>query len=297
MIQCGSVAFTNPDEYQAAIAALGVSTRLVLTGSTDFKARLTWLRLRHLLLVSARESVPRIAYLSLPPARAFVSFPVEKKHSIIWGGLELRLGDIAFHARGERTHHRTNQPNRWGMISLPYTQLGFYSKVLTGTRLGLPPLGQAIRPPASAAALLIERHLSACRLAETKPEMIACEEVERAMEQEFIHALINCLTVDHACSKRQVRRDEEDVLLRFEDALTDDDVRRRPSTSELSAAIGVTERTLRACCEKLLGLSPSRYLQLRQRQVRLGLERRAGVAMRPVARLLQTRLRDTIRLR
>jgi AraC-like DNA-binding protein len=288
MIQCGSVAFTDPDEYQAAIGALGVSAKLILTGSTDFKARLTWLRLRHLHLVCGRESVPRIAYLSLPPARAFVSFPVGQKLSVVWGGLELRLGDIAFHSRGERAHHRIDQPNRWGMISLPHTQLAFYSKVLTGVRLSLPQFGQAIRPPASAAALLIERHVSACRLAETKPEMIAHEEVERAMEQEFIHALINCLTFDSARSKRQLRREEEDVLLRFEDALTDDEVGRRPSTSELSAAVGVTERTLRACCAELLGLSPSRYLQLRQRHVKRGLERRAGVAMRPAARLLET---------
>jgi AraC-like DNA-binding protein len=287
MIQCGSVAFTNPDEYQAAIGALGVGAKLVLTGSTDFKARLTWLRLRHLHLVSGRESVPRIAYLSLSPARAFVSFPVDKKRSI-WGGLELRLGDIAFHARGERTHHWTKQPHRWGMISLPHSQLAFYSKALTGMRLDLPPFGQAIRTPASAAALLIQRHVRACRLAETKPEMIAHEEVERAMEQEFIHALINCLTVDNAWCKRQVKRDEEDVLLRFEDALTDDDVGRRPNTSQLSAAVGVTERTLRACCEELLGLSPSRYLQLRQRHVKRSLARHAGVAMRPTARLLQT---------
>jgi len=288
MIQCGSVAFTNPDEYQAAMGALGVGVKLVLTGSTDFKARLTWLRLRHLHLVSGRESVPRIAYLSLSPARAYVSFPVSKKLSIVWGGLELGLGDFSFHARGERMHHRTSQPHRWGMISLPHSQLAFYSKALTGMRLDLPPFGQAIRPPASAAAFLIERHVSACRLAETKPELIAHEQVERAMEQEFIHALINCLTIDSAWSKRQVRRDEEDVLLRFEDALTDDDVGRRPNTSELSAAVGVTERTLRACCEELLGLSPSRYLQLRQRHVKRGLERRAGVAMWPAARFLQT---------
>src|SRR5262245_63221233 len=123
MIQSGSVVFTHPDEYEAAIGALGISAKLVLTGSTDFKARLTWLKLRHLHLASGRESVPRIACLSLPPARAFVSFPIARKASIVWGGLELWLGEIAFHSRGERTYQRANQPNRWGIISLPHTQL------------------------------------------------------------------------------------------------------------------------------------------------------------------------------
>src|SRR5262245_35731259 len=114
MIQSGSVAFTHPDEYEAAIGALGISAKLVLTGSTDFKARLTWLKLRHLHLASGRESVPRIACLSLQPARAFVSFAVAKQTPIVWSGLELRLGDIAFHARGERTHQRTSQPEQLG---------------------------------------------------------------------------------------------------------------------------------------------------------------------------------------
>jgi hypothetical protein len=288
MIQCGSVAFTDPDEYEAGIGLLGVSAKLVLTSNTDFKARLTWLKLRHLHLASGRESVPRIACLSLPPARAFVSFPVGKRPSLVWGGLELRLGDVALHSRGERTHQRTNQPNRWGMISLPHTQLAFYSKVLTGVRLGVPQIGQVIRPPARAVAHLVELLSSACRLAETKPEMIAHEEVERAIEQELIHALINCLTVDNAWGRRQVRRDETDILLRFEDALTDDDVGRRPSTSKLSAAVGVTERSLRASCAQLLGLSPSRYLHLRQRQLTRGSPRRAGVAIRAAASPMQT---------
>src|SRR5262249_11586433 len=166
MIQCGSVAFTNPDEYQAGIGALGASAKFVLTDSTDFKARLTWLKLRHLHLASGRESVPRIACLSLPPARAFVSFPIARKASIVWVGLELRLGEIAFHSRGERTSQRASKPNKWAIISLPHTQLAFYSKVLTGAHLSVPPVGQAIRPPPRALAHLVELHSSACRLAE-----------------------------------------------------------------------------------------------------------------------------------
>src|SRR5262245_8753557 len=288
MIQCGSVTFTDLDEYQAGLGLLGVSAKFVLTANTDFKARLTWLKLRHLHLAGGRESAPRIACLSLPPARAFVSFPIGRKPSFVWGGLELRLGDVALHSRGERTHQRTSQPNRWGMVSLPHTQLAFYSKVLTGVRLSVPQVGQAIRPPANEIARLVELLSSACRLAETKPDVIAHEEVERAMEQEFVHALVNCLTVDNAWGKRQVRRDETDILLRLEDALTDDHVGRRPSTSQLSAAVGVSERSLRASCAQLLGLSPSRYLHLRQRQLPRGSQRRAGAAIGVASSLMQT---------
>jgi hypothetical protein len=102
MTQCGSVAFSNPNDHQAAIGISSASFTLVLTSSAAFKARLTWLQLRHLRLLSARESVPRIAWVTLPPARAFVSFPVSANVPPIRGEIELRSGDIVFHSRSGR---------------------------------------------------------------------------------------------------------------------------------------------------------------------------------------------------
>jgi len=67
----------------------GASFSLVLTDSAAFKARLAWLKLRHLHLLSGRESVPRIACVSLPSARAFVSFPA----SVNAGGPRNDLAD------------------------------------------------------------------------------------------------------------------------------------------------------------------------------------------------------------
>jgi hypothetical protein len=72
MTESGTATFTNPDDYCAAIR--GAHANLVLTGRGDFKARLTWLKLRHLHVIHGRESVARIAYVSLQPDRAFVSF-------------------------------------------------------------------------------------------------------------------------------------------------------------------------------------------------------------------------------
>jgi len=150
MIQCGSVAFTNPDDYQAAMGIGGASFSLVLTDSAAFKARLTCLKLRHLHLLSGRESVPRIACVSLPSARAFVSFPASVNAPLIWGGVELRSGDIVFHSRGEHTHQWTKGPSNWGLISLPHRQLAVYGKALTGLDLAVPQIGRIMRPPLSA---------------------------------------------------------------------------------------------------------------------------------------------------
>jgi len=97
-------------------------------------------------------------------------------------------------------------------------------------------------------------------VAETKPEILAHPEVVRAMEDELLHALVNCLIAD---DNSLIRRDQTDVVLRFEDALVEY-VDQRPSISELCAAINVTEWTLRACCTEVLGVSPSRYMYLRR---------------------------------
>ena len=267
MVHSGSAAFTNLNDYQTSIGLVGMSVNLILPGNADFRARLTWLKQRHLHLLSARESVPRIASLSFVPTRAFVSFPVIAKKAIICGGVELRLGDIMFHSRGERTHQWTKGESKWGIVSVPNSQLAAYAKALTGREITAPPVARIFRPPASVGAHLRCLHLSACRLAETKPEMLAHKEVARAIEQELIHALINCLTADD--DTIVIGRHQADVVLRFEDTFMDY-VGLRPSISELCAALGVTKQTLRMYCANVLGVTPSQYMRLRRLQMARG---------------------------
>jgi hypothetical protein len=78
MAHSGSAAFTNLNDYETSIGLVGMSVCLVLPGNADFRARLTWLKQRHLHLLSGRESVPRIACVSFVPTRAFVSFPARR---------------------------------------------------------------------------------------------------------------------------------------------------------------------------------------------------------------------------
>jgi hypothetical protein len=123
--------------------------------------------------------VPRIACVSLPSARAFVSFPASVNAPLKWGGVELRSGDIVFHSRGEHTHQWTKGPSNWGLISLPHRQLAVYGKALTGLDLADPQIGRIMRPPLSAVADLKDLLSSAIRLAERKPEILAHEEAAR----------------------------------------------------------------------------------------------------------------------
>jgi AraC-like DNA-binding protein len=69
---------------------------------------------------------------------------------------------------------------------------------------------------------------------------------------------------------------------RFESMLRGD-FEKQPSTFEICAATGVPERTLRKCCVKFLGLSPSRYILLRRLNLVRARLRRADPATATVA--------------
>jgi AraC-like DNA-binding protein len=260
MTDNGTATYTNPIDYQAAIARADI--KLTITTGADFRARLTWLRLHNLRVLRGCEKLPVIAYVSLPPAQAFVSFPTAASSSI-WAGHELRAGDIVFHGREERTHHWTSGKSQWGLVSLPAGELAACAKALTGAQITLPSVGRVLRPPWSDAGRFLRLHSRASVLAEKRRDLIANPQVARALEQELLHALVNCLTADDVGRNVETRRHRADIMVRFEDALTAY-AGRRFTMQELCGNIGVPERTLRMCCAECLGMGPSRYLLLRR---------------------------------
>jgi hypothetical protein len=69
MAENGTLTLTDPDGYTAAFGDARIN--LTITGAGDFNARLTRLKLKHLEVYRCCETLPRIAYLSLPPERVF----------------------------------------------------------------------------------------------------------------------------------------------------------------------------------------------------------------------------------
>jgi AraC-like DNA-binding protein len=285
MAENGTATFDNPDDYQAGIGHASVN--LIVTGGGDFNARLTWLNLRRLHVLRGCENLPRIAFFSLSPAQVFVSFPTIAGLPLTYGGLGLQFGDVVFHSRGERMHQRTDGESQWGLMSLPPEQLAACGKALTGLKLTSPSAGRALRPSRGAAVRLLRLHSKACRLAETRHKLIANPEVARALEQELLHALVNCLTADDANGNLKTRRHHADIMIRFEDALAAR-IGRQPSMPALCAAIGVPERTLRVCCTEFLGMSPTRYLLLRRLNLVRSALQRADPETASVAEIART---------
>ena len=284
----GAADFFDPGDYERAFGE--ALLKLTVTGDGDFRAHLTWLRLRHLRVFLGREELARIAFVSLPPSRIFVSFPTGKS-PLIWNGTELSLGDVAFHGRDERMHQRTERSTSWGLVSLPAARLSAYGNSLNGRKLAIPSFGRVLRPRRIVSSRLLRLHAEACRLVETNGGSTGRQgignDVERDLERELCHAVVDCLSADSNRQDAAKGKRHADIMARFEDALAvhaDD----QPGLAELCATIGVAERTLRACCTEFLGLSPTRYILLRRLNMARSALRRADPSTASVAEIARS---------
>ena len=190
MTENGTATFASPDEYSAAIGA----ANLFVTAGGEFKGRLTWLNLNGLQVLWRQENLPRIAFVTLPPAQVHISFSATGSSGLIYCGLGLNLGDVVFHGLGKRTHQRTIGEGNWCFISLAPDLLVACSKALTGQGIRPPSDARVIAAPSAARALLSPLS-KACRLAETRSELMANPEVARSLQQEF--GLVNCLATEN----------------------------------------------------------------------------------------------------
>ena len=187
----GTGTFIDPDDYRASLRQVRID--LLSTSQGGFKARLTWATLHCLQLLHSEEDLLRIAYVSLAPGLVFVGFATRLDPPMFWGGVELQTGDIIFHSRAERFHQRTTGACGWSLLGLAPEHLETYGSAVNGKPLSLPAAMRILHPGARDAARLRRLHAQACRLAETRPKVLAHPEVARAIEQGLIHALVTCL--------------------------------------------------------------------------------------------------------
>jgi AraC-like DNA-binding protein len=261
MPESGTFTFSDPDDFRAKLRKAGIE--LFPTVSRDFKARLTCAELPHLRLLYIREERPRVAYVALARDLVFVTFAARSGPPLLWGGVELRPGDVVLHSQGEHMHQRTIGACHWASISQTPEHFAGCGKALTGKDLLPPPAGRVLRLSPSAVTSLRQLHAGACRLAEKKPELIAHPEVARALEQDLIHALVTCLSAGAHSQPVAPRRRRAEIMRQFEEALAAHP-EHPPHLPEMCNAIGVPERTLRVCCAEFLGMGPVRYLRLRR---------------------------------
>jgi len=93
--------------------------------------------------------------------------------------------------------------------------------------------------------------------------VLADSEVAHGLEQQMIHALVESLSVAPVYEETEPARRHRGTLARFEELL---EAEPPPNVTAIGNALGVSQRMLRECCKKNLGIDPSGYRRLRGMQ-------------------------------
>jgi len=155
-------------------------------------------------------------------------------------------------------------------MSLPVGEIATVGEAMAGFDL-TPPRDAILITSAPAAMLRLRRlYAAAGYLAEGAPEIIANPDAARGLEQALIEALVGCIACGDARENSLAQGQHAIVMRRFH-RVVEEHVGEPLYIPEICTAIGISERTLRICCQEHLGMGPKRYLLLR----RMHLARRA----------------------
>jgi len=261
--------FDDPYNLQATLRAGNYEVLPLARGK--FRAELTRIDFEHLWLQRCDTSANVLLYTANDQARAPITFlAVPDQGPWQQNGSELPPDGIAVYRRGAVNHHLAREANTWASMSLTPDALASYGKAIAGREITAPSETYIARPGPQLLARLRSLHAAACHLAKSNPEALACRATAKSLEEDLIRTMVACLATERpaAAGAGAVRRAR--IVSRFHDYLAS-----RPDEplylSEICAAIGVSERTLRDCCQDHLGMGPHRYLWLR----RMHLTRRA----------------------
>jgi len=175
-------------------------------------------------------------------------------------GHEVMPGDIILD-RCDVVHRRSGRGVDYGSMSIPTDELDARLEAMSGCELMEKSEQRIFHPHPELMSRLLKLHHAVGKLARDTPDILQLPEV--LLTNELIHVMVRCLAdaVDAKTSTRGRRHDA--IIARFEDFLAANPDRPLYLT-EICAAVGVAERTLRAACEEHLGMGPIRFLTLRR---------------------------------
>ena len=208
------------------------------------------------------HELPQIQTGAVIPNRKVIGFLTEvRQPAIHHRGEELSSDDVIVNT--DVMHIRAEGECRYGGMSLPQEGFDTACQTIIGGQLEQPAIKSVVRPNPELMMRLLNLQKSVCSVAKTMPELFELPEVVRAFEQNSIHLMVRCLTEGTTSIMSSGAQRHEAIVKRFEEFLE-----ANPNTplylTEICAAIGAGERTLRAACEEHLGMGPIRYLALRR---------------------------------
>ena len=253
--------FTDPSACQTVFQTADVE--LFPTAKGSFHAEVTQIGINRLLINQVRMSLPAVNSVAVKHGRKSIGFLTESNTAPLWHcGLEVLLGDIVVQ-RFDVAHQRWGADFHYGAMSLPNDDLDAAVETILGRELPASSHERIIRPDSTLMLRLLKLHKSVVQLAHDAPDILELPAVRRALEGELIHVIVRCLAESAAVGSTAGCRRHDAVIARFEEFLEANPDQPLYLT-EICAAIGVAERTLRASCEEHLGMGPIRFLTLRR---------------------------------
>ena len=260
--------FSDPFPCQAAVQATDVE--IIPTTKGDFWAQITQLRMSKLWMQRFDVSLPQISNVACKPDRQSIFFLTEANLAPMqYCGQDVLPGDIVIN-KTEVAHHRSGHDYHLAAMSLPPDDFDAAVETITGRGFRKRLHERSVHPDPALMSRLMKLHSVVGQLAHETPDLLAMPEVLRALESKLVHVMVRCLAEGVVLETTTGNRRHDAIIARFEEFLEANPDRPLYLT-EICAAIGVAERTLRASCEKHLGMGPIRYLTLR----RMHLVRRA----------------------
>jgi AraC-like DNA-binding protein len=262
------LSFTDPFLYQSAFRS--VEVELFPTAKGKFGAELTQVSMSKLWLHAAHEDLPRVYIGAVKPDLAAIGFLTRPDQPAMQHcGMAVLPGDIIVND-ADLMYRRTEANCDWGSMSLTRADLEASCLTVTGREYSWSSAKHVLKPAPNLMSWLLRIHGMVDQIAKVTPEILALPEVSRALEQELLLVMIRCLTEGDPSRLTKSGRRHDRIIARFEEYLEMHSEQPLYLT-EICAAIGVAERTLRGICEDHLGMGPIRFLALR----RLHLVRRA----------------------
>jgi len=204
----------------------------------------------------------RIFQFDLPDDKLAFGFQPGMSSGVRVGGREIQRNQIVQHSLGRSYYQASQGPSAFAglFVSLPMVEtmrevFGRAGRSLKETHLFI--------PTAAAMQRLMRLHWNALRLVHDLPELARDSQTVRGLEQSLIDALACCLNEGAIDDVTLAQRNHASIMRRFSDALAVASAT-PVFLTEICAQIGVSERTLRVCCEKHIGMGPKRFLGLRR---------------------------------
>lgn len=272
MIGSRVVSFSDPLQCHAAIQST-LEAEILPVARGHFRLEATQVGMEKLRMQRLKIALPQIDTLEVEPDRKAIGFVLEESSSgLLHRGRNIEPGDIVIYG-STVLHDRSGANFHYGTMSIPSQTFSVLCKSIMGREFLERSLMSLVRPDRALLSRLLELHRVVGQLAHGTPDLLELPEIRRALEEQLVHAMIRCLADGTGVETSDRERRFSAIITKFEEFL-DANPGRPFYLTEICAALGAPERTLRYACEEHFGMGPVRFLALR----RMHLVRRALMA-------------------